>query len=251
MNTPTIHDKRSFWQRRQFKDERDFIMATGPVALVTGAQHSFRDAMLLRLKQLLGERMPLRKLVDVGCAIGDWTIAYARNGFAEEVVGVDLNAGFLEMARASAVRVGLEESRVRFVEGDASASGEVAAADLVCMGGFLQYLTATEATGLLDRIAAAQRPGDLLYIRTSCPPRGGSKPPDDYYRPRDWYDALFDRLGYRTLDMEVSAAIAVQSHAAFLGPAARALGRIAAWVHRRVVSGNKLEYVNWVLERAN
>jgi SAM-dependent methyltransferase len=248
MTAPT-HDEKSFWRKKHYTSDRDFILASGPAALVSRLQHTFRDAMLRRLQRLLGERMPLRKLVDVGCAVGDWTIAYACNGFAEEVVGVDLNAEFLAVARANAARVKLDERQLRFVEGDACATGEVAAADLVCMGGFLQCLTAADATALLERIAAMQPAGGLLYIRTSCPPRGGKRQPNDYHRSFEWYHATFARLGYRILDAEVSAAIAVQSHAAFLGPAARVIGRIASWMHTRVIKRNRLVYINWLLEK--
>lgn len=247
MNQPEIDKPRTFWKHRRFGDERDFILATGPIALVTGLQHSFRDAMLLRIKRLLGERLPVRKLVDIGCAIGDWTLAYARNGFASEVVGLDLNAGFLALARQQAERLGVTPERLRFLEGDANSSDAIEGADLVCMGGFMQYLSTTEAAALLDRVAASQGPGGLIYVRTSCPPRDGSRPPDDYYRPRTWYEAQFARLGYRVLDTGISAAIATQAHAAVLGRGARALGRFAAWLHTRVIQRNRLEFVNWLL----
>jgi SAM-dependent methyltransferase len=186
---PTNGDGRAFWQQRSFKDERDIILASGPVAVVTRLQNTFRDAMLLRLKRLLGDRLPARKLVDIGCAIGDWTLAYAHNGFASEVVGVEFNQGFVARARESAARFGGAAGQLRFVEGDANTTDEIAGADLVCMGGFLQSLTEAEATALLERVAQAQRGGGAMYIRTSCPPRGGARPPNDYHRSHDWYQA--------------------------------------------------------------
>lgn len=103
------------------------------------------------------------------------------------------------------------------------------------MGGFIQYLTSAEATALLERVAATQAPGGVLYVRTSCPPRGGRGVPDDYYRPRTWYEPLFARLGYRVLDTQVSAAIVARSDAAFFGPGSRVIGRFAAWLHTRVI----------------
>ncbi len=216
----------------------------------------FRDAMVRRLRRILADHLPVGKLVDIGCAVGDWTLRYAQYGFAPEIVGIDLSPHFLELARAGAGRLCRELAAgpvaaptMRFVEENALTTGELAGADLVCMGGFIQCLPEEAAEALLGRVAAAQSARGAIYLRTNVTTDGTTWRGTSYYRPASWYEALFRRLGYRSRDMHASAAIPIVEYAAGLGPIARGLGRLAGWGHSRFSQRGRLQFVNWVLVR--
>jgi len=237
------------WKGKQFRDARDYLLTSGPAGFVAGMQGFFRDAMIRRLHRLLADRLPVTRMVDVGCAVGDWTLRYARQGFADEVVGFELNPEFLAIARSDAERMGL--TNVRFEEADVSQSPDLDGAGLVCMGGLLQCLPEAPAEALIVRVGQAQGHGGALYVRTSVPRDGVAFQGENgsYYRPLSWYEQLFARLGYRTIDFQISAAVSLAERARWLGRGADALGKIAVVGHH-AFARSRIEFVNWILLRA-
>lgn len=109
------------------------------------------------------------RVLDVGCGPGRHAVALAAKGL--EVVGVDLSADFIAVARDRASQAGV---RVAFFEMDALQmpfADEFDAVISICEGAFSLGL---DDLGILKRMAAATRPGkrlavagvNLLYVLT-------------------------------------------------------------------------------------
>ena len=82
------------------------------VALRLALQEERADELSQRVRRLLGPFTGTESVLDSGCGTG--ALAYALAPHVAEVVGVDVNAEYLEAARANA------PENVRFVEGDAT-----------------------------------------------------------------------------------------------------------------------------------
>ncbi|MDA4113824.1 MAG: class I SAM-dependent methyltransferase [Thaumarchaeota archaeon] len=77
-----------------------------------------------RLSKILGDAGVHRgRVLDLACGIGRHSIPLAKQGY--EVVGYDISPLFVKRARQWAEDEGLDESRVRFHEGDLKAVGQV------------------------------------------------------------------------------------------------------------------------------
>ncbi len=76
-----------------------------------------------------------RRVIDLASGTGDLALAFAgADGFAGEVLGIDFSGAMIERARAKAMARKLD-GRVRFLEGDALATGEPDGAfDIVSIG---------------------------------------------------------------------------------------------------------------------
>ncbi|MFN0092456.1 MAG: class I SAM-dependent methyltransferase [Acidimicrobiales bacterium] len=105
---------------------------------------------------------PGQRILDVGCGPGRHAHALARRGF--EVVGVDISERFVALAAANA------PPGASFVRGDARALRYDAEFDVVlslCQGGLglPDPPTALDPdVGVLERMAAAARPGGLVVF---------------------------------------------------------------------------------------
>jgi ubiquinone/menaquinone biosynthesis C-methylase UbiE len=112
------------------------------------------DALLSRLHLPRGARC-----LDVGCGIGEVTMLLARRHPGAHIVGADLNAAFLAIARAEADRNGLDvefqHASVDSLEGDASF-------DLVYARCLLSHLP--EPAAVLRHLVACVRPGGILAV---------------------------------------------------------------------------------------
>ena len=104
---------------------------------------------------------PGQRVLDAGCGPGRHALAFARRGF--DVVGVDLSADFIALAREAAeaehlpARFEVADVRSLHVEGGADA------AVCLCQGGFGLLGGRDDATAF-GRIAAAVRPGGALAV---------------------------------------------------------------------------------------
>jgi len=109
----------------------------------------------------LAETLDLRPghaVLDVGCGPGRHAYALARRGL--NVVGIDVSARFLELARAGA------PTGAAFAQADARhlpvATASVDAALSLCQGGFGLLGGGEDELGVLAEMARAVRPGGLL-----------------------------------------------------------------------------------------
>lgn len=99
--------------------------------------------------------------LDFGCGGGDVTFEIARRvGPAGRVVGIDIDAVKLELARREATQLGL--GNVEFRHGSAYEWAEAEPYDLVYCRNFLQHLSRPAA--MLQTMWAALRPGGALVV---------------------------------------------------------------------------------------
>ncbi len=105
------------------------------------------------------------RAVDLGCGAGGVAIELAEAGF--DVVGVDFSPVALRKARSAAARAGLDDERVRFVEGDLTADsvpGVAGPFDLLVDYGTLDDLPAAGKRSLARHVASLARPGARFFL---------------------------------------------------------------------------------------
>lgn len=205
--------------------------------------------MIERIAAAKPSRQPFSRVLDLGCGVGDWTLGYL--SLARRVVGVDVNAAFLDAARASA-STELRGADAEFVKCPIQAWDDFDGVELVSLGGVLMYLDDSETRALVARLAARLESGAMLYVRSSVVTRlrRPFATPTGFYRTPEWYEALFAHLGFRVADAASSAAVVTQS----LAQAVSA----PAWVSSFVVESERAErtlrrendFMNWVLLRS-
>jgi arsenite methyltransferase len=111
---------------------------------------------------LLGRIEPGAVVLDLGCGAGtDLLIAAQMTGPTGRVIGVDMTAGMLERARASAVEMGVDhvELHESLIE---SLPLEDASVDVVISNGVIDLVPDKDA--VLDEIDRVLRPGGRLQL---------------------------------------------------------------------------------------
>ena len=116
---------------------------------------------------LLALLRPGLDVLDVGCGAGTLTYEIARRVLPGRVVGLDLNAQLLSVARQSVPRGGLPN--LRFLEGDIRNAGLADEFDLVSATRVLQWIP--DAVRAVAPMAAALRPGGRLIALDYDHPR--------------------------------------------------------------------------------
>ncbi len=148
------------------------------------------------------------RVLDVACGTGNAAIVAARRGAA--VVGVDLSAGLVGVARARAAVAGFADAE--FLVGDACdlpvAPGSFDAAVSV-----FGVIFASDPAGAVEQLLAALRPGGVLAIATwisrgpvhgasallrAAFPAAGDAPRMDWADP-EWVSELLDGAGAREI----------------------------------------------------
>ncbi len=94
-----------------------------------------------------------KTVLDVGCGSGRYAVEYARRG-ARHVVGIDLSAKMLALARALAVEQGIGD-RCQFVQGDFLTLDFGEHYDVALAMGVFDYVA--DAEGFLRRMVAASQ----------------------------------------------------------------------------------------------
>jgi SAM-dependent methyltransferase len=108
-----------------------------------------------RVRRLLGPFTGSEAALDAGCGTGALAIALAP--FVAEVVGVDMNAEYLEAGRESA------PANVRFAEGDVMRLPfDYAAFDIACCHRVLHHVRRPELA--VSELARVTRPGGKVFI---------------------------------------------------------------------------------------
>lgn len=140
--------------------ERDALSFFDPDGAF-GPLHVLNPVRVAWLHGLTGSLAGARVL-DVGCAGGLVTSALARLG-AEEVVGIDLAPGLLQMARLDALRHGLNISYLELSSTQLAAQ-RPASFDVVSAFELIEHVPDPEALMVdLDRLAA---PGAVIALST-------------------------------------------------------------------------------------
>lgn len=119
----------------------------------------------------IDEWIPARaRILDLGCGYGVMAHWLTVSHEDRVVVGIDLDASKLEVARASSRGNG----RVRFEEADLLDCRDVPETDVVLMFDVLHYLTRPSKLELLRRLRVALAPGGRVLVRDACRQESGA-----------------------------------------------------------------------------
>ena len=146
-----------------------------------------------------------RRILEVGCGGGRWTVRLA--GHAERVVATDISARMVEHARARVAAAGRANVELRVAPfHELSFPGE--AFDLVYLGSCLHYIDEPHIEEGLCRLDGMAAPGALLLSRDSVSTLGhafhrseryGGDDPA-IYRPAAFYEQAMARHGWTLED---------------------------------------------------
>lgn len=111
------------------------------------------------------------RVLDIGCGTGALTLRAARRGAT--VMGIDINAQMLEIARNRAEKAGLTD-RIEFHEMGVAELGELEkqSFDVVMSGLCFSELTPDELTFALDQTSRLLRTGGTLLLADETLPKG-------------------------------------------------------------------------------
>ncbi len=199
-DSPTTIDKavsRRFWQERTEG-------SADPRSVTLDRQSAASVAREVRLYQRWMERaleaagVTPRRVLDLGCGNGDWTVMLAER--AERLVAVDLADGFVAHCRERLRAAGLD-GRATVVQHDAGSYEPDGPFDLIVAGAVTQYLSDDDIAGLLPRIRAALAPGGVLYLRTTVATHAEryattTESFQGIYRSRAWYRRALADAGF-------------------------------------------------------
>lgn len=135
-----------------------------------GVQVAFRDLVTTTFGELAEEVGDARRLLDVGCGPGQFTILIAERRPEAEVVGVDLSADMIALARGHAVE-SPAGNRVRFEVGDAMALPFANDSfDLIISSGSIkQWPDATQGLAEMHRVLVAGGRAFVLEVNKDAP----------------------------------------------------------------------------------
>ncbi|MCP4676109.1 MAG: class I SAM-dependent methyltransferase [Deltaproteobacteria bacterium] len=195
----------SSWKNRSYEDITSYTLGM-QLPLMSGIiHHILRECMISRLMRVTRNRK-FKRAVDLGCATGEWTIAYGR--LAERVVGVDINESFIEEAKCK-IGDSAEASRIDMHAMNLVDYDDYKDVDLVCSGGCLMYIDDDSLDNLISKISESIEPGGYVYIRVSVPnPRRKTYyTPKGFYREASFYEKLCNNHGLEIVDAASSGTV--------------------------------------------
>jgi SAM-dependent methyltransferase len=142
---------------------------SGALAVVpNGARHRRYHEWTQRLQKrwVLSrlDRARYRRIVDLGCGLGDWLELFAPR--ADEIHGCDVAPGFVATARSRLAAIDHRAWRVDCA--DLRSYTIPRGIELAHLGGVLTYLPDLWALRTLRRVRDAAAPGALVIIRDYC-----------------------------------------------------------------------------------
>jgi SAM-dependent methyltransferase len=187
-----------FWEQRTegSADPRSVTLDRQSAASVAREVQLYQRWML---RALAAAGATPRRVLDLGCGNGDWTVMLA--GRAERLVAVDFTAGFVAHCRDRLRAAGLD-GRATVIQHDAGTYEPEGPLDLVVAGAVTQYLSDDDVARLLPRIRAALAPGGVLYLRTTVATHAeryttATASFQGIYRSRAWYRRALAGAGFQ------------------------------------------------------
>jgi protein-L-isoaspartate O-methyltransferase len=198
--SPTTIDKaisQRFWEQRTAgsADPRSVTLDRQSAASVAREVQLYQRWML---RALAAAGVTPRRVLDLGCGNGDWTVMLA--GRAERLVAVDFTEGFVTHCRERLRAIGLDD-RATVVQHDVGTYEPEGPYDLIVAGAVTQYLSDDDIARLLPRLRAALAPGGALYLRTTVATHAEryATTTDSFqgiYRSRAWYRGALAAAGF-------------------------------------------------------
>jgi SAM-dependent methyltransferase len=186
-----------FWEQRTegSADPRSVTLDRQSAASVAREVELYQRWMLRALE---AAGVTPRRVLDLGCGNGDWTVMLAAR--AERLVAVDFTEGFVTHCRARLRAAGLE-GRAAVLQHDAGTYEPAGPLDLIVAGAVTQYLPDGDLAALLPRLRAALAPGGALYLRTTVATHAERfvKTTASFqaiYRSRAWYRRALAAAGF-------------------------------------------------------
>jgi cyclopropane fatty-acyl-phospholipid synthase-like methyltransferase len=149
----------------------EFLRNGAPFLRMDAAREQAYSTVVQALGKMFGEaatelasKLDLRskKILDIGCGSGVWSLAFAQRDPAVRVTGHDLPA-VLESFTARATELGLAD-RIALLPGDVHQTTIPRAFDLVIVANVLRIESPDRARAIVSRAAAAVEPGGQLLI---------------------------------------------------------------------------------------
>jgi SAM-dependent methyltransferase len=193
---------RAFWDGVAASDARGHLhgLLEQDRAVAEFRDRAEKGILLRRLPEL----SRARRVLEVGCGGGRWTVELA--GLCERILAVDISAGMVERARAAVAAAGRRNADVQVAAfHDVPEGGPF---DLVYLGSCLHYIDDAHIEAGLARLDALVAPGAILLSRDTvsltgrafhrAERYGGDDPA--IYRPADAYREMMARHGWRLDD---------------------------------------------------
>jgi SAM-dependent methyltransferase len=239
------------WRTKPFVGRKSYTLVHLPNKIQDFIIPLFRNSVMARMRELRDPGKPLRKLVDMACGAGDWSVGYLE--IADSVVGFDVNAEFVEAANELAREATPAGKTIRFEQSELLTFDDYADVDAVCLGACAQLLTDDDLDVLLERISHAIPPGGVFYVRATVV-NPAQKPWKNWfgcYRKRADYERRFRDCGFEIVESAFSQQLVVSYLLSLIGLRWLPLSA-AMWSPMRLLTmlRGKPEYVNWFMRRA-
>jgi len=131
----------------------------------------------------IGQYLPARgRVLDVGCGFGLFSLYFARNGPERTILGCDVNERRIEIARASAARLGL--ANVSYEVADAIRFEPPGDFDAIYLLDLVHHLPRATVPDFLASLRRRLRPGGVLLV----------KEVEDRPAWKRWFTLALDRL---------------------------------------------------------
>jgi SAM-dependent methyltransferase len=238
------------WRTKPFVGRKSYTLVHLPNKIQDFIIPLFRNSVMARMRRLYDPAKPFRKLVDMACGAGDWSLGYLE--LADNVVGFDVNAEFVEAARDLARESTPAGKTVRFEQSEMLAFDDYEDVDFVCLGACAQLLTDDDLDLLLDRIGKAIPAGGVFYVRATVvnPTQKPWKNWFGCYRTKADYERRFRDHGFEIEEIAFSQQLVVSYLLSLIGLRWLPLSA-AVWSPMRLVTmlRGKPEYGNWYMRR--
>lgn len=187
-----------------------------------------------------------RRLLDIGCSWGRWSVAAARKGY--QAVGLDPSLGAVLAAKRMCARMGVTAD---FVVGDARfLPFRPGVFDNVFSYSVVQHFSKADARQTLGEVARVLRPGgecliqmpNALGIRSFYHQlrrgfREGREFEVRYWRPGELVDAFQQAVGPAELSVDCYFGLGLQAaDAPLMGPARQRLIALSEWLRGRAAT---------------
>jgi len=198
-------DATEMWRERGklAKDVTAVVPRTNSLRYERWVRQMLQGWTMRRARRHLGSRC--RRIVDLGCGYGDWTVLFAE--LADEIVACDISPEFVAESRRR-----LAGSASRIEVSDVRTFREYSDADLIYLGGVLEYMTDRDVLSLLRAVRERISPTGVLMFRDWCAVNAGipslhTQPWFSVHRRPEAYESLAAIAGFRMIERASSLAI--------------------------------------------